>query len=67
MLKSFILRLVRVIVPQLPAIYVLLNIDPNAPANTQLAGILIMAGALLTALDKLFRDLGWYLGPKVVK
>ena len=60
MFKSFIIRLFRVLIPQLPAVYAILQIDPDMPANTELAAYLILGGGLMTALDKLFRNMGWY-------
>jgi hypothetical protein len=53
--KSAVLRFLRVIIPQIPAIIAfILKVKPEW-------GIaLTFVGAVATALDKLFRDLGWY-------
>lgn len=55
MAKSAILRFLRVIIPQIPAVIAyLLQIKPEWTV------FLVFLGAVATAADKLFRDLEWY-------
>jgi hypothetical protein len=55
MAKSAILRFLRVIIPQIPAILAFI-----VKVKPEWGVVLVFIGAIATAADKLFRDLGWY-------
>lgn len=54
-IKRAVIRFMRVIVPQIPTFLALI-----APLPPAVVAVCVFGGAVLTALDKLFRSLGWY-------